>query len=181
MNMNRRSFLAGAATVAGVTLAARAQDSSRTYRACVIGDSKQGGYGHDMHLAFDLHDQITVVEEGDDYALFGWLLPSFNTPSISTTFPSALVPDMKFKAETNTHGERRAFVVTGNYESVLPMDLYPQELMKSILIGDFEKMEGLGLPELVEEDVALCEFVCVSKQPVQQILRQGLDTMREQA
>ena len=53
--------------------------------------------------------------------------------------------------------------------------------MKSILIGDFEKMEGLGLPELVEEDVALCEFVCVSKQPVQQILRQGLDTMREQA
>ena len=125
-------------------------------------------------------DQITVVEEGDGYALFGWLLPSFNTPSISTTFPSAIIPDMKFKAETNTHGERRAFVVTGNYESVLPMDLYPQELMKSILIGDFEKMEGLGLPELVEEDVALCEFVCVSKQPVQQILRQGLDTMREQ-
>jgi Na+-transporting NADH:ubiquinone oxidoreductase subunit A len=92
-----------------------------------------------------------------------------------------LIPGMTFKAETNTHGERRAFVVTGNYESVLPMDIYPQELMKSILINDFEKMEGLGLPELVEEDVALCEFVCVSKQPVQHILRQGLDTMREQA
>ncbi len=126
-------------------------------------------------------DQITVVEEGDDYQLFGWLLPSFNTPSVSNTFPSALIPDMKFKAETNTHGERRAFVVTGNYEAVTPMDVYPQELMKSILIGDFEKMEGLGLPELVEEDVALCEFVCVSKQPVQQILRQGLDNMREQS
>ncbi len=126
-------------------------------------------------------DQLTVVEEGDDYQLFGWLLPSFNTPSISTTFPSALIPDMKFKAETNTHGERRAFVVTGTYEEMLPMDVYPQELMKSILIGDFEKMEGLGLPELVEEDVALCEFACVSKQPVQQILRQGLDTMWEQA
>lgn len=126
-------------------------------------------------------DQLTVVEEGDDYALFGWLLPSFNTPSVSNTFPSALIPNMKFKAETNMHGERRAFVVTGNYEAVTPMDVYPQELMKSILIGDFEQMEGLGLPELVEEDVALCEFVCVSKQPVQQILRQGLDTMREQA
>lgn len=126
-------------------------------------------------------DQITVVEEGDDYQLFGWLLPSLNTPSISYTFPGALIPGMTFKAETNTHGERRAFVVTGNYESVLPMDIYPQELMKSILINDFEKMEGLGLPELVEEDVALCEFVCVSKQPVQHILRQGLDTMREQA
>lgn len=126
-------------------------------------------------------DQITVVEEGDDYQLFGWLLPSLNTPSVSYTFPGALIPGMTFKAETNTHGERRAFVVTGNYESVLPMDIYPQELMKSILINDFEKMEGLGLPELVEEDVALCEFVCVSKQPVQHILRQGLDTMREQA
>lgn len=126
-------------------------------------------------------DQITVVEEGDDVQLFGWLLPSFNTPSVSNTFPSAFFSDMKFKAETNTHGERRAFVVTGNYEAVTPMDVYPQELMKSILVGDFEQMEGLGLPELVEEDLALCEFVCVSKQPVQQILRQGLDMMREQA
>ena len=134
----------------------------------------------DSYLDF-YDDQLTVVEEGDDYALFGWLLPSFNTPSVSNTFPSALIPGMKFKAETNMHGERRAFVVTGNYESVTPMDVYPQELMKSILISDFERMEGLGLPELVEEDVALCEFVCVSKQPVQQILRQGLDTMREQA
>ncbi|MCB0612315.1 MAG: Na(+)-translocating NADH-quinone reductase subunit A [Phaeodactylibacter sp.] len=125
-------------------------------------------------------DQLTVVLEGDDYELFGWLIPSLNTPSISPTLPSALFPKMKKRAETNTHGEKRAFVVTGSYESVLPMDVYPQELMKSILIGDFEKVEGLGIYELSEEDVALCEFVCVSKQPVQQILRQGLDMMREQ-
>ncbi len=134
----------------------------------------------DEYLNF-YDDQITVVEEGDDYQLFGWLLPSFNTPSVSNTFPSAFFSDMKFKAETNTHGERRAFVVTGNYEAVTPMDIYPQELMKSILVGDFEKMEGLGLPEVVEEDLALCEFVCVSKQPIQQIVRQGLETMREQS
>jgi Na+-transporting NADH:ubiquinone oxidoreductase subunit A len=63
-------------------------------------------------------DQITVVEEGDDYELFGWLLPSFNTPSISKTFPAALIPGATFKANTNTHGEKRAFVVTGNYEEV---------------------------------------------------------------
>ncbi|MCO6491748.1 MAG: Na(+)-translocating NADH-quinone reductase subunit A [Phaeodactylibacter sp.] len=128
--------------------------------------------------AFD--DQITVVLEGDDYEMFGWLIPSMNTPSISPTLPSALFPKIKKRAETNTHGEKRAFVVTGSYESVLPMDIYPQELMKSILIGDFEKIEGMGIYELSEEDVALCEFVCVSKQPVQQILRQGLDMMREQ-
>ncbi|MCB0547692.1 MAG: Na(+)-translocating NADH-quinone reductase subunit A [Phaeodactylibacter sp.] len=125
-------------------------------------------------------DQVTVVLEGDDFELFGWLLPSLNTPSISPTLPSTLFPNLKKRAETNTHGEKRAFVVTGNYESVLPMDVYPQELMKSILVGDFEKVEGLGIYELSEEDVALCEFVCVSKQPVQQILRQGLEMMREQ-
>lgn len=125
-------------------------------------------------------DQLTVVLEGDDYEMFGWLVPSLNTPSISRTLPSTFFPSVKKRAETNTHGEKRAFVVTGSYESVLPMDIYPQELMKSILIGDFEKIEGMGIYELSEEDVALCEFVCVSKQPVQQILRQGLDMMREQ-
>ena len=64
------------------------------------------------------------------------------------------------------------------YEKVLPMDLHPQYLIKSILYGDFEQMEGLGIYEVVEEDLALCEFVCTSKQPVQQILRAGLDLVR---
>ncbi len=125
-------------------------------------------------------DQITVVEEGDYYEMFGWLLPQKATPSISKTFPNGLFPDTKFEADTNTHGEGRAFVVTGQYESVLPMDIYVQHLMKNILINDFERMEGLGIYELVEEDVALCEFACTSKQPLQKILRQGLDLIREE-
>ena len=87
---------------------------------------------------------------------------------------------MKFKADTNTNGERRAFVVTGQYEKVLPMDIMPQALMKAILANDFEKMEGLGIHELIEEDIAICEFVCTSKQPLQEILRDGLEMMREQ-
>ncbi|MEL6141157.1 MAG: NADH:ubiquinone reductase (Na(+)-transporting) subunit A, partial [Bacteroidota bacterium] len=60
-------------------------------------------------------------------------------------------------------------------------DIYTQQLMKAILVNDFEGMEGLGIYELVEEDVALAEFACVSKQPLQQILRQGLEVMREQS
>ena len=60
------------------------------------------------------------------------------------------------------------------------MDIYPQHLLKSILVNDYERMEGLGLLEVVEEDLALCEFVCTSKQPVQNILREGLNTLREQ-
>ena len=70
--------------------------------------------------------------------------------------------------------------MTGQYEKVLPMDIYPQALMKSIVTEDMEKMEGLGIVELSEEDVALCEFVCTSKAPLQKILRDGLDLVREQ-
>lgn len=124
-------------------------------------------------------DQITVLEEGNEYEMFGWLLPLSPRPSISKTFPNGLF-DLQFRANTNTHGEKRAFVVTGQYESMLPMDIYPQHLMKSILVNDYERMEGLGIYELSEEDLALCEFACTSKQPLQQILRTGLDMMRDQ-
>lgn len=126
-------------------------------------------------------DQLSVIEEGDYYEIFGWLLPITPRPTISKTFPNFLYPNMEFEANTNTHGERRAFVVSGQYEKVLPMKIYPQHLMKAIMTGDFEQMEGLGIYELSEEDVALCEFVCTSKVPLQSILRDGLEMIREQS
>jgi Na+-transporting NADH:ubiquinone oxidoreductase subunit A len=125
-------------------------------------------------------DQVTTLKEGNEYEMFGWLAPMTARPSVSKTFMSGLV-DIVYEANTNTHGEKRAFVMTGQYEKVLPMDIYPQHLMKAILVNDFERMEGLGINELVEEDIALCEFACTSKQPLQKILRQGLEVMREQA
>lgn len=123
---------------------------------------------------------LSVIEEGDFYEMFGWLLPSYARPSLSVTFPWSLFPFEEFNVNTNTHGEFRAFVVTGEYEKVLPMDIYPQHLLKAIIANDFEGMENLGIYELLEEDVALCEFVCTSKQPVQKILGDGLTYMREQ-
>ena len=125
-------------------------------------------------------DQITTLVEGNEYEMFGWLAPLSARPSVSQTFLSGLA-NVTYEANTNTHGEKRAFVMTGQYEKVLPMDIYPQHLMKAILVNDFEKMEGLGINELLEEDVALCEFACTSKQPLQKILRAGLEIMREQA
>ena len=125
-------------------------------------------------------DQISVIEEGDYYEIFGWLLPLKARPTVSKTFPNFLYPNLEFDGDTSTHGEQRAFVMSGQYEKVLPMDLYPQHLLKAIMTGDFEQMEGLGIYELSEEDLALCEFVCTSKMPVQEILRGGLDMMREQ-
>ncbi|MFK7983835.1 MAG: Na(+)-translocating NADH-quinone reductase subunit A [Saprospiraceae bacterium] len=125
-------------------------------------------------------DQVTTIKEGNEYEMFGWLAPMDARPSVSQTFLSGLA-DVTYEANTNTHGEKRAFVVTGQYEKVLPMDIYPQHLMKAIIVNDFERMEGLGINELLEEDVALCEFACTSKQPLQSILREGLEIMREQA
>ncbi|MCH2046221.1 MAG: NADH:ubiquinone reductase (Na(+)-transporting) subunit A [Saprospiraceae bacterium] len=126
-------------------------------------------------------DQITGVEEGDYFEMLGWLVPQKGHPSISRTFPGGFFADAKYEADTNSNGEKRAFVASGDYESVLPMDIYPQHLMRAIQAQNFERMEGLGLLELVEEDIALCEYVCVSKQPLQQILREGLELMREQS
>jgi Na+-transporting NADH:ubiquinone oxidoreductase subunit A len=91
------------------------------------------------------------------------------------------MPNHQFEADTNTHGEKRAFVITGQYEQMLPMDIYPQHLMKAIMTGELEKMEALGINELSEEDIALAEFSCTSKMPLQAILREGLDMMLEQA
>lgn len=131
-----------------------------------------------QYLAF-YDDQISVIKEGDYYELLGWLVPHNKRPTVSKTFLGGLFSS-KVDADTNTHGERRAFVVTGQYEAMLPMDIYPQHLFKNIIIGDLEKMEGLGIYEVVEEDVALCEFACTSKQPLQKILREGLTEMVSQ-
>jgi Na+-transporting NADH:ubiquinone oxidoreductase subunit A len=124
---------------------------------------------------------VSVVEEGDFYEFIGWMLPSYARPSLSPTFPWGAFSGMEYDVNTNTHGEERAFVMTGQYEEVLPMDIYPQQLLKAIMARDFEKMEGLGIYEVGEEEFAICEFVCTSKQPVQAILRDGLDYMREQS
>jgi len=125
-------------------------------------------------------DQLTTIAEGDYYELFGWLIPQTGHPTQKRAFPGGLVSDASYIADTQQNGEYRAWVVSGEYESVLPMNIYPQHVLRAVKANDLEKMEGLGILELGEEDVALCEYVCTSKQPVQKILREGLDFLREQ-
>ena len=81
--------------------------------------------------------------------------------------------------DTNTNGELRAFVQTGVFEKVLPMDILPTFLFKAILANDYDEMEELGIYELLEEDIALCEFVDVSKNELQKLLRRGLNLLME--
>jgi len=147
----------------------------------ISGDVLTGNQIEEESYIGFFDNQLTIIPEGNYYEPFGWLVPQKSRPSLSNTFPGTLVGLDQYEIDTNMHGEPRAFVVTGQYEKVLPMDIYPQHLMKAILANDIEKMEGLGILELGEEDIALCEYVCTSKQPLQSILREGLEELRKQS
>ena len=123
-------------------------------------------------------DVISIIPEGDDYEFFGWNKPVFNKISTSRALTfSWLTPKKEYDLNTNTNGEHRAFVVTGSYEQVFPLDIYPMQILKACMYKDLDEMEALGMYEVGPEDFALTEFICVSKQPHQQIIREGLDLM----
>lgn len=135
---------------------------------------EQGHLGYYDHL-------ITIIPEGDKPEFMGWILPTFNKLSFSRAIGllSFLNSSKKeYVIDTNTKGEPRAFVQTGAFEKVVPMDIYPTHLIKSILAEDFDDMESLGIYEIIEEDFALCEFIDVSKHEIQAIVRDGLNLMQ---
>ena len=124
------------------------------------------------------NNTVSAIPEGDDYELFGWTRPVFK--KISTTRAltfSWLQPKKKYDLNTNTNGEHRAFVVTGQYEEVFPLDIFPMQLLKACMVKDLDEMEQLGLYEVAPEDFSLTEFICISKQPHQKIIREGLDLL----
>jgi Na+-transporting NADH:ubiquinone oxidoreductase subunit A len=140
---------------------------------CLTGDP----VGFHGALGF-YHHQITLLPEGNHREFFGWVKPvRFNTFSISHTYVSWLFPKKRYALDTNTNGGERAFVMSDEYAKVLPMKLYPVHLFKAALAGDIDKMEALGIYEVIEEDVALCEFVCPSKINIQEMIAKGIDIM----
>jgi Na+-transporting NADH:ubiquinone oxidoreductase subunit A len=124
--------------------------------------------------------QITVLPEGDRYEFFGWALPGFKKFSYSRSFFSWLKPSAKYRLDTNYNGGERAYVMTGQFEKVFGWNIYPLQLIKSILIEDIDQMEQLGIYEVDEEDFALCEFIDTSKSEIQETIRKGLDLMRKE-
>jgi Na+-transporting NADH:ubiquinone oxidoreductase subunit A len=125
-------------------------------------------------------NQITVLPEGDYYEFLGWAKATSDKLSYHRALGlfSFLSPKKEYDLDTNARGEERAFVQTGVFESVTPMDIYPVYLLKAILAEDYDEMEELGIYEIIEEDLALCEFVDVSKHPVQQIIRKGIELIQ---
>jgi len=144
----------------------------------ISGDVLTGtNIGAEGFLGF-FDNQITILEEGDKYELLGWAKP-FRTKlfSASRTYFSWLTPNKKYDMDTNLHGGPRAFVVNDTYGKVLPMDIYPVYLLKACLANDIDKMEKFGIYEVLEEDLALCEYVCPSKIYIQQIITDGIALM----
>lgn len=134
----------------------------------------------DGHLGY-YNNTVSVIPEGDDYEFFGWNKPVFNKVSTTRALTfSWLMPKKKFDLTTNTNGEHRAFVVTGQYEEVFPLDIFPMQLLKACMVKDLDEMEQLGLYEVAPEDFSLTEFICISKQPHQQIIREGLDLLQQE-
>jgi Na+-transporting NADH:ubiquinone oxidoreductase subunit A len=128
--------------------------------------------------SFGFYDNmVTVLPEGDHSEFFGWASPGYTKFSYWRTFLSALLPKREYDLNTGIHGGQRAFVVTGHYENVLPMDIYPVLLIKAILAQEIEAMENLGIYEVAEEDFALCEYIDPSKSDIQDIIRQGINLM----
>jgi Na+-transporting NADH:ubiquinone oxidoreductase subunit A len=124
------------------------------------------------------NNTVTLIPEGNDYEFFGWNKPVFNKVSNTRALTfSWLTPNKKYDLNTNTNGEHRAFVLTGKYEEVFPLDIFPMQILKACMYQDLDEMEALGMYEVAPEDFALTEFVCVSKQPHQDIIRKGLDLM----
>ena len=122
---------------------------------------------------------ITVIPEGNYHEFLGWFSVSSKKLSFHRALGllSFLFPKKEFTVDSNMHGEPRAFVQTGVFERMIPMDILPTHLIKSIIAEDYDEMEALGIYEVIEEDFALCEFVDVSKHNVQLILREGIDLM----
>jgi Na+-transporting NADH:ubiquinone oxidoreductase subunit A len=152
------------------------QDHVRVISGNVLTGENVGKTGF---LGFYSH-QVTVIPEGDDMEFLGWILPSTSKLSYHRAFGllSFLNPKKEYVVDSNMHGQHRAFVQSGVFEKVTPMDILPTYLLKSIMAEDYDGMEQLGIYEVIEEDLALCEFIDVSKHNVQAILREGLELLQ---
>jgi Na+-transporting NADH:ubiquinone oxidoreductase subunit A len=126
------------------------------------------------------HQQITVLYEGREREFLGWLTPGMNLFSVKKILASSLFPQKKFAFSTALHGGPRAIVPNTSYDSVMPLDILPTPLLRALAITDVEESEFLGCLELVEEDLALCTYVCPSKIDHTENLRKTLTLIEKE-
>lgn len=171
-------------TYTGANIEKYLKDTVKTSHVRYISGNVLTGHKVAKNGYLGFYDQqITVIPEGDRARFFlsdGWLAPTSRLSFHKALgLMSFLNPNKERVMDTSLNGEHRAFVVTGTYEQILPMDILPMHLIKAILANDYDSMESLGIYEVAEEDFALCEFVDVAKQDLQAIIRKGINMIRE--
>ncbi|MBR2101539.1 MAG: Na(+)-translocating NADH-quinone reductase subunit A [Bacteroidales bacterium] len=125
--------------------------------------------------------EVTVIPEGDDAdELLGWIMPRLKQFSVNRSYFSWLQGKKSYDLDARIKGGERRMIMSGEYDRVLPMDIYGEYLIKAIIAGDIDRQEALGIYEVAPEDFALAEFVCSSKLPLQRIVRDGLDVLRKE-
>lgn len=168
-----------------VATLAHANISKGVASRIIAGNPLSGTQTSEQSWLNPLVSQVTVLPEGDDvHEMLGWIMPRFNMFSVSGSFLSGMCSclrkRMTFHFDTRVLGGERHMIMSGEYDKVFPMDIYPEFLIKAIIAGDIDKMEALGIYEVAPEDFAAAEFVCSSKMELQKIVRKGLDLLRKE-
>ncbi len=142
----------------------------------IISGSVFGGRRSHGNLTFlgRFHNQVSVLLEGREREMLHYLRAGTNKFSVMGIYLSKLFGGKKFAFTTSTNGSERAMVPVGSYEKVMPLDILPTQLLRSLIVGDTETAQKLGCLELDEEDLALCTFVCPGKYEYGPILRNNL-------
>lgn len=171
---NRKYFK----TVIGANVKALVGEVNTTETRVISGNVLTGDKLSAQGFISTYDNTVTLIPEGDNFRMFGWLPFTYNNiPSMSKTSFSWLFPNKKFEVNTNLNGEERSLVMTGEMEEVMPMDIFPMQLLKACIAGDIDQMQNLGIYEVIPEDFALVDFINTSKLEAQEIIRMGLDIM----
>ncbi|WP_339719360.1 Na(+)-translocating NADH-quinone reductase subunit A [uncultured Paraglaciecola sp.] len=145
------------------------------------GSVLQGNHAHGVHGYLGrFHNQVTILREGREKELFGWIKPGVNQHSITRAYLGHLSPKKLFGMTTTTNGSDRSMVPIGNYERIMPLDILPTLLLRDMISGDTDGAQSLGCLELDEEDLALCTYVCPGKYNYGPILRDCLEQIEKE-
>jgi len=176
--LNTRTYVKGSegALVSDLVTTSLKSSTQRVISGNVLTGTKSSSRGF---VGF-YDDMITVIPELEGRRFFGWLRLGLNANSFWPMFLSKLTPQKKLAPTTDMNGEERAFVSTGEYEKVVPMDILPVHLCKAILVEDIELMEQLGIYEVAAEDLALCSYICPSKIEFGDIIEKGIAAMEKE-
>ncbi|MBR1548741.1 MAG: Na(+)-translocating NADH-quinone reductase subunit A [Prevotella sp.] len=162
------------------TLLSNSYDSSHSVR--IINGNVLTGRPTTKEGFLGAHtSEITVIPEGDQADEFlGWIMPRFKQFSVNRSYFSWLCDKKDYALDARVKGGERHMIMSGEYDRVIPMDIYAEYLVKAIIAGDIDRQEALGIYEVSPEDFALAEFVDSSKLELQRIVREGLNILRKE-